>query len=299
MIYLLYGEEEFLIKKELDKIKKDFNINDISTYDIDDINIKNIVDDASSMSLFSNKRLIIVNNAYIFTGSSKKRDDIKYLEEYINNPNNSTTIVFIVNNDTLDNRKKIVTLIKEKGKVLEFNNNYNITNIIKEMFENYNINQDNINLLINRVGTNLYQINQEINKIKTYKGNDLNITSEDILNLTVKTVDIDIFHLIENIILNKKKEALESYYEMIKLGEEPIKIIVMISNQFRLMYQVKKLSQSRNSVIDMMKILGQNTGRETPHLEQTVHQCVLQCAHGCTAGSPGIHRRGPLCLDVV
>ena len=146
---------------------------------------------------------------------------------------------------------------QEKGKIIEFNSNSNIIDIVKEMFDNYNIDINNIKLLISRVGSNLDQLNQEVNKIKTYKDDNLNITEEDIIVLTHKKVDIDIFHLIENIILNKKKEALESYYEMIKMGEEPIKIIVILSNQFRLMYQVKKLSKARYSIIDMMKILNQ------------------------------------------
>ena len=257
MIYLIYGTEDYLIKNEVDKIKNKFDINDISIYDMEEVNLKNIVEDASSMSLFSNERLIIVENSNIFTGSSKKRDDIKYLDEYLDNPNSSTTLVFVLNTDSLDNRKKIVAKVKEKGKIIEFTNNYNTLDIVKDMFDNYVVNTNSIRLLIDRVGNNLYLLNQEINKIKTYKGNDLNITDEDIILLTHKTVDIDIFHLIENIILNKKEKALESYYEMIKMGEEPIKIIVMLSNQFRLMYQVKKLSLNRCSIMDMMKILGQ------------------------------------------
>lgn len=257
MIYLLYGIEEYLIKKELDKIKSQFDINDISFYDMDNIKLNDIVDDANSMSLFSTSRLIIIDNSYIFTTLSKKRDDIKYLENYINNPNKNTTLVFIINSETLDNRKKIVSLIKEKGNVIEFNSNFDINSIVKEMFGNYKIDSNDIRFLISRVGNNLNLLNQEINKIKTYKCEDLKINRNDIINLTHKTVDIDIFHLIENIILNNKDKALESYYEMIKVGEEPIKIIVMLSNQFRLMYQVKKLSLKRNNISDMMKILGQ------------------------------------------
>ncbi|MBR1717784.1 MAG: DNA polymerase III subunit delta [Bacilli bacterium] len=257
MIYLLYGIEEYLIKKELDKIKSHFDINDISFYDMDNIKLNDIVDDANSMSLFSTSRLIIIDNSYIFTTLSKKRDDIKYLENYINNPNKNTTLVFIINSETLDNRKKIVSLIKEKGNVIEFNSNFDINSIVKEMFGNYQIDSNDIRFLISRVGNNLNLLNQEINKIKTYKCDDLKINRNDIINLTHKTVDIDIFHLIENIILNNKDKALESYYEMIKVGEEPIKIIVMLSNQFRLMYQVKKLSLKRNNISDMMKILGQ------------------------------------------
>ena len=256
MTYLLYGIEDYLIKKELNKLKKNIDDNDISYFDLEEVSLKEIVDDANSLSLFSNKRMIIVENANIFTGSGKKRDDIKYLEEYLLNPNVNTILVFTINADKLDSRKKIVSLIKEKGKVLEYNT-CNVNNLVKEMFGNYKISDSDIRLLINRVGNNLNVLNNEIEKIKTYKDEDLNITSDDINNLTVKTVDVDIFHLIDNIILNNKKEALESYFEMIKLGEEPIKIIVMLANQFRLMYQVKVLNKQHYNIYDMMKILGQ------------------------------------------
>ncbi len=257
MIYLIYGTEEYLIKQEIKKLKSVININDISYYNLEESSLKNIVEDANSISLFSDKRMLIVENSTIFTGIAKKRNDINYLESYLNNPNKNTIIIFTVNYEKLDLRKKIVNMIKENGKIIEFNNNYDIKKIVKNMFENYIISDKNIDELINRVGNNLFLLDNEIKKIKTYKGDDYNIGYDDIINLTSKTIDIDIFHLLDNIIYKNKKEALESYYEMIKLGEEPIKIIVMLANQFRLMYQVKVLNKKRNNVYDIMKILNQ------------------------------------------
>lgn len=259
MIYLLYGMEDFLIKREIKKIIKKNQLNDcdINTYNLEESDLKNILDDASTYSLFSDKRMIIVENSYIFTGSSKKTQDTKCLEKYLKDKNHSNILIFTVNHEKLDSRKKIVTLIRDNWIVLEFNEVTNLNNIIIELFGEYKIDYATIRLLIDRVGNNLNLLNQEINKIKTYKGNDYNITNEDILNLTIKTIDVDIFHLIDNIILNHKEKALESYYEMIKLGEEPIKIIVMLANQFRLIYQVKNLKKQGLSVFDMMSILGQ------------------------------------------
>ena len=257
MVYLIYGTEEYLIKQEVNNLKKQVNINDISYYDLDNVSLKNIIDDANSISLFSDKRMLIVENSSIFTGSSKKRNDINYLESYLEHPNNNTILIFTVNYDKLDSRKKIVNLIKENGQIKEFNDNYDIKSIVKKMFDNYQINDKNIDILIDRVGRNLLLLEQEISKIKTYKGDNYNIEYEDIINLTNKSIDTDIFHLIDNIINKNKEKALESYYEMIKLGEEPIKIIVMLANQFRLMYQVKRLNKNRNNIYDIMKILGQ------------------------------------------
>lgn len=125
------------------------------------------------------------------------------------------------------------------------------------MFNPYKINHSLIEFLIDRVGNDLYILNQEIKKIKTYKDEDLFITEDDILVLTHKNINTDIFYLIDNIVSNNKEKALESYYEMLKLGEEPIKIIVMVANQFRLIYQVKELYKKGYREYDIMDILEQ------------------------------------------
>lgn len=255
MIYLIYGKESFLIKKEINKIKLDNNIdeNDLNIYNMNDIYIKNIIDDINSISLFSNKRMIIINNSLPFSTVEKNRNDFNYLEEYLNHINNNI-LVFVCEEEKLDNRKKIVNLMLDKANVIECNK-YDTKKEIKKMFNNYLITDQNIDLLISRVGDNLDVLKNEIDKIKIYKDKELNITEDDINNLTIKNVDMNIFHLIDNIILNNKKKALESYYEMIKCNEEPIKILVMLANQFRLMYQVKCLQGT--NIYDMMKILNQ------------------------------------------
>ena len=74
MIYAFYGNEPFLINKEINKIIKDNNISDfnISNYDLSEFSLQDIIDDALTVSLFDEKKAIIVNNAYIFTGTAVK-----------------------------------------------------------------------------------------------------------------------------------------------------------------------------------------------------------------------------------
>ena len=64
-----------------------------------------------------------------------------------------------------------------------------------------------------------------------------------------------IFNLIENIITSNKKASIESYHEMLKLGEEPIMILIMLANQFRIMYQAKKLYKKGYSGNDIATLL--------------------------------------------
>ena len=74
MVYLLYGTVDYLINKTIYKIINDNNIDEfnINKYDLTNSLLTDIINDASSMSLFSDKKIIIVNNAYIFTGANKK-----------------------------------------------------------------------------------------------------------------------------------------------------------------------------------------------------------------------------------
>lgn len=255
MFYLLYGTDEYLIKKNIKKITEKIETYNINEYDLMESNLKNILDDAFTISLFSNNRTTIINNSYIFTSATNKpKQDTKILEKYLTEKSENI-IIFICNEEKLDSRKKIVSLIEKQGKLIDCNKT-NIQKEVLDMFENYKINMNDINFLIDRVGDNLYILEQEINKLKIYKNKNYDITREDIINVTVKSIDIDIFHLIENIINKNKEKALESYHEMIKRGEEPIKIIVMLANQYRLIYQVKVLKNKRISIYDMINILG-------------------------------------------
>ena len=253
MVYLLYGTEDFEIEEEIKKLSKDIDEMNISKYDLNNDMLSLALEDAKTISLFGDKKLVIVDNAIMFTDSTSK--DSELIEEYLNHINENTTLVLIVHNDKLDTRKKITKLIKKVGKVQEFNDELDTTSLVRRLFKDYNIDYKTIQLFIDRVGNNPLIIQSEINKIKIYKDNDKNITEEDILNLTAKLIEIDIFKLIDYIVRKNKEKALELYYEMLKMNEEPIKIVVILANQFRIMYQSKELLKKGYSEKDIASTL--------------------------------------------
>ena len=253
MVYLLYGTKDFEIEEEIKKLSKGIDEMNISKYDLNNDMLSLALEDAKTMSLFGDKKLVIVDNANMFTGSTSK--DSELIEEYLNHMNDNTTLILIVHNDKLDTRKKITKLIKRVGKVQEFNDELDTTSLVRKLFKDYNIDYKTIQLFIDRVGNNPLIIQSEINKIKIYKDNDKNITEEDILNLTAKLIEIDIFKLIDYIVRKNKEKALELYYEMLKMNEEPIKIVVILANQFRIMYQSKELLKKGYSEKDIASTL--------------------------------------------
>ena len=263
MIYLLYGTLDALITDYISKIIKSNKLDDIniSKYNEDDL-VSNIIEDARTISLFDDKKLIIVENELLF--SSKKTFDTTELEQYVSNYNPNTILIFVVKSDTLDTRRKLYKLIKEKGKIEQFSKITNINTYVKNLFDGYNINYNAINLFIKRVGNDLNSLSNEAEKIKIYKINDKIITDKDIIDCTHERIDINIFKFIDNIINKNKKESITTYKEMLKVGEEPIKIIVMLANQFRLMYQVKVLVSKGYTEDDIASLL--NSKKYPVHL---------------------------------
>lgn len=250
MNYLFYGTEKFLIDLEIEKIINKNKIDPINIvkYDLETDNLKDLIDDCQTISLFSEQKMIICSNPF----TNLSNDDEKIFENYINEPNPNTFLVLTT--EKLDGRKKIVKTIQKKAISKEFNNT-NLNNTVKKMFENYLIDNQTIEILIDRVGNNLSLLSNEIDKIKIYKNDDLKITQEDVINLTHKNIDLDVFKLIDYIITKNKEKALELYNELLKNGSEPIAIIVMLSNQFRIMYQTKGLIKKGYTEKDIAKII--------------------------------------------
>lgn len=244
MTYLIYGLNDFLIKSELDKIidKNKIETDSITTYN-SDILLEDIIRDAEVIPLFSDKKLIIVDFDVFDSNGSK------LLEKYLKNRNPSTILVFIIRSEKLDERKKIFKLIDK----IECNK-VNINSFAKKLFDGYEISSSTLNKLIARVGDDLYNLSNEIEKLKVFKINDKVIKDEDLV-ITIKNIDDDIFGFIDNVINKNSEKVIETYNELLKKNGEPIAIIVMIANQIRLMYQVKLLYSKGNSNDMMASIL--------------------------------------------
>lgn len=263
MIYVLYGLERYLIDKEIKKIIENNNIDElsISKYNAKNNSLEEILFDVDSMPLFGNKRLIIIDESYFFTGEKSSDEHLlEKIEKFLNGFSSNNIVLFVVNNEKLDERKKITKLVKKIGKSIEFNAKSDANAMIKDLLKDYDISTSNINLIKFRINNKSEVINSEIDKLLIYK-EDKTISEEDIMNVISEYPNIDFFQFIDNIINKKVEETLKTYYELLKLKEEPIKIIVTLANQFRLMYQAKKMFQSGYSEKDIVTETGEHPYR--------------------------------------
>lgn len=240
--YLIYGVDKYLIDKEIDKIIKKNKIdnNSIIRYSLNEDSIDNILEDANTFNLFSDTKLIIVNDANIFTSSNDILTD--KIINYLNNYNDKSYLVFTLLSDKIDNRKKITKVMSDKGNVIDLNKkDVDINYIISYLKENgYQINMSDARMILNKVGNNLFSINNELDKLMLFKLEDKVIDKNSIDLLINENIDSSLFALVDSITNKDKNKMLKLYHECL-LESDPIMIINMLANKYILLYQVKRL----------------------------------------------------------
>lgn len=255
--YLLYSSDGAILNKEINDLEKKLDISDtdIIYYNIDDID--GIINEASTIGMFSLNKFIIINMDSYFK-DKKNIPNINLLENYFDSYNSNSYLVFVCNSDSIDSRKKIVNLIKKYGivKKLEVNDNYlndYVNNYLKD--NGYKINNGDVVYFINRVGNNINNVTNELDKLMLYKINDKIINRNDIDLLTVENIDDSIYDLVNCILKNDNEKAIKLYNNFIDNGMDVNQIVAIIAAQIRLLYQAKRLYNSGKSNDEIAKIL--------------------------------------------
>ena len=255
-LYLLYGEEKFLLESCLKKIKKIFGeiavgINYIL---IDENNINTLISELNTPAFGYPKKLIIVRNVKFFKKETKKKsnnnDSIKEkLVEYIKSNNNENILVII--EEEVEKNSLLEEIQNNNGIVcnFEFQKPNILVQRLKAICNAYKVNIDNasLNHLIDVSGTDMQILINEIRKLIEYAGENGTIKAEDIDALSTKTIDSNIFDLTDN--LGKKNiTAVIEILEELLYNKEPIqKILITLYNHIKKIYIVKKCEfENRN-----------------------------------------------------
>lgn len=253
--YLLYGDDKAILNKEINDLKKKISINDDAVIYYDIIDVNNIVDEALTIGMFSSNKLIIIDSTS-YLSEKKEVSNIGCLEDYFNNYNSNSYLLFISNSSSIDSRKKLVKLISGKGEIkkIEATSDY-LIHYVKDFLDDYEISGINISYFLSRCGTNINNINNELDKLKLYKLDDKVITKDDIELLTQENIDNSVYDLVNSLLKNDSARAIKLYREFTENGMDVSQIIAIIAAQIRLLFQVKRLYNSGKSNDEIAKIL--------------------------------------------
>jgi DNA polymerase-3 subunit delta len=261
-IYLITGNSFYLIEDEIKKIVKS---NSYDQFDLNDVELKDILEEASYPSMFGDKKYMVIKNANIFGSSRKKKDEEgsssktkSPLENYLDNPNPDTVLIFIYLGKA-DSKKKVVKIIKDeysfievpelKGKEL----NMRIISDLRNM--GYSIDYDTASYIAENNRKNYDLIHNEIDKIDLYYLGGRNLTIDDIKGIVSHTIDDNNFNFVNALVEKNIKKTFKLYEELMIQKVEPIILFSMVSKQFRNMLIYKKMYNELNNE-ELKKMFG-------------------------------------------
>ena len=267
MFYLIYGLENYLIKKNINKIIDELKVtsDEIINLDMNYDSINDLIMEASTINMFSTKKLIICDNSIFLSSSSDKNDNVDELIKYIENAFKDTYILFILREEKIDSRKKICKILSKEAKVCvcEKIESYKLNNYVMDYIRDngYSISSKNVDFLLSKTHYELSNVINEIDKLFIYKDKDKKITEEDIEKVITRNIETNIFEL-TNAIIKKDRSKIEEIYKDLLLSKEgPIKLIITIANQFRLYLQVKIMRNSGYSEKEIVSTLKEHPYR--------------------------------------
>ncbi len=265
-MYLLYGEELFLLETSLKKIRSLFGetIKGINYILIDDTNINELIQDMETPAFGYEKKLIIARNTGIFKKEGKRKNSelakLKekindYIEKNIDMINESLVLVFV--EKEADSKQTLYKTIDKLGTVCKFDYQkpMQIEARLKAICNGYKVQIDNQSLryFIEVCGTNMQDLINEIRKLIEYAGENGKIEKADIDKLTIKKLESIIFDLTDNLGKKDISKALEVLHNLIYSKEPLQKILITLYNHFKKLY-FTKVAMNNNK--DMVTSLG-------------------------------------------
>lgn len=279
----IYGEVPELVEKKSNEIvesylnekKDDFNY---VKYNLYDTSFNQIIEEALTMPFISEKKAIVVKNAFIFTGEKVSKDiqpNNEQVNEFLEKYDGENFIIFEVYQNKLDERKKITKTLKKTSKLakVEQMSEQEIKNWIKnKLHENFkDIKQDALDLFIELTGINFNIVSQELEKIILFLGERPTINKKDVEEIINRSLEQNVFLLTEYIQKGEKYKAIQLIKDLIVMKEEPIKLLALITSNYRLYYQCKILSRKGYSGQQIAKTINVHPYRVKLALNQVKH----------------------------
>ncbi|MBQ7232299.1 MAG: DNA polymerase III subunit delta [Bacillales bacterium] len=270
-VHVLYGTEYLLMDAYIQKLQDQYILEDemdfaVSHYDLEEVLLEQILEDASTPPFFGAYKLLVVHQAFIFTGEKiKLSHNLEKLLSYLASPAPFTILVFLVPKEKLDERKKITKKCKETAVVQGFlapKKDADFLHYIQETCKSYQIqiHSEAAQQLYMLVGGHLSLIHQEIEKCYTYLLSEQKkvIDVELVNRLVSRSIEDNVFLLMDYLMKKNPTQAVFVLNDLKKQRVEPILILGALTANFRLFYQLKimveQLGYSENEMAKRLKI---------------------------------------------
>lgn len=277
-LYLLYGQEQYLVDTVLNKIKKTFGemLLGINYIMIDDTNVDNLISDIEMPAFGYDKKLIIVKNSGLFKKDGRKKAGspiqekiAEYIKDNYDIIEESVILVFV---EQEADKNVVFEAIDKKGLVcnIEELKPAQLVKKLKTVCSLYKVNCDDLtlNYLIETSGTNLQCLMNEIRKLIEHAGENGTITIQDVNDLAVKQIESVIFDLTDNLATKKIDKALEILDNLLYQKEAIQKILVTLYNHFKKVYICVMAVEMKKDIVNTLNLKPNQTFLVTKYKKQ-------------------------------
>ena len=242
-VYLLYGEEAYLKKQYKDKLRNAMvstgdNMN-YAYYEGKGINVNEVIDLAETLPFFAERRLIVLEDTGFFKSASAE------LADYIKEMPETTSMIFV--ETEIDKRGKLYKAVQAKGRAVELGRQDENTLLrwvasnVKQ--EQKQISESTVRFFLAKVGTDMENIQKELEKLFCYTLDKERITAEDVEEICTTQITNQIFDMVNAVADKKQRKALEFYNDLLALKEPPMRILALLTRQFKLLLEVKTMDK--------------------------------------------------------
>ena len=196
--------------------------------------------------------MILIENSGFFKNSCER------LAEYL--PKTPSTTHFIFVEDEVDKRSKCYKAVQKTGKVVEFATQTEelltrwILSRLKK--EGKNITGSVMQLFLSKTGTDMGNIDRELEKLICYTMGRPVIEAADVEAIATEQTQNKIFEMVNAIAEHNQRKALDLYYDLLTLKEPSMRIMYLISRQFQILLNVRDMSARGMDQASMAKIAG-------------------------------------------
>lgn len=240
-VYLLYGEEKYLKeqykKKLLSALGTEEDTMNFSRFEGKGISEAELIDLAETLPFFSEYRVILLEDTGFFKNKTEK------LAAYLENPPDHLVMIF--SEQEVDKRNKLFKTVGKSGYPAEFG--VQKADVLMRWVlgtlnrEQKKITRPVMELFLEKTGTDMGQISQELEKLLSYTMGREVIREEDVLAICTNRVENQIFAMVRAVSERKQKRALQLYYDLLALKEPPMRILYLLAREMNLLLQVKEM----------------------------------------------------------
>ena len=263
-VYFFYGEEDFDIENEINKLKKglDKNFFEMSFKTYDNPKFPDLISILRTQPMMFGKMLIVINCLDYFSKTFEGKE-IKEIEKALEDNSENLDIVFVAQlprgeGKKLDSRKKFFKLLSKKiSKEFAPIPTYKTADLESRIIQlgkskGMKLDKNALTAIISQIGNNLRQIDKELDKLKLFAYPNEIVTSSMVREICISNEDL--FAFSDFLMENEKDKALLEYRKLLD-AHYPLEILSTLQTMLR-RWIVLKAKGHNSTPIELSRLTG-------------------------------------------